>query len=177
MNGKRLLQTVRLWLTPGSAARTEYLKKKNVFSSMGENCSIMDRKVPLYANLIKMGNNVHIASQVDFITHDITHVMLNRISGTDIKEKVGCIEIGDNVFIGSNTTVLNDVRIGSRVIIGAGSLVNKDIPDNSIAAGVPATLIGNFDDFYQKRLNEEPYPDGMKPNIGSCVPDELVEYL
>ena len=59
-----------------------------------------------------------------------------------IAEKIGCIDIKDNVFIGSNTTVLYDVRIGSNVVIGAGSLVNKDIPDNSVAAGVPVKVMG-----------------------------------
>ena len=82
--------------------------------------------------------------------------------GVEIKEKVGCIEIGDNVFIGSNTTILQNVRIGSNVIIGAGTLVNKDIPDNSIVGGVPAKVIGSFNDFFNKRLNEESYPNEYK---------------
>ena len=38
------------------------------------------------------------------------------------------------------------------MIIGAGSLVNKDIPDNGVAAGVPARVIGTFEDFVEKRL-------------------------
>ncbi len=79
MEIKRLRYTIRLWMTLGSGKRTKYLRKKKIFASIGENCSIMDRKVPLYANLIRIGNNVHIASKVDFITHDITHVVLNNL--------------------------------------------------------------------------------------------------
>ena len=64
--------------------------------------------------------------------------------------KIGCIDIGDNVFIGANSTILYDVKIGSNVIIGAGSLVNKDIPDNSVAVGIPAKIVGTFDDLFPK---------------------------
>ena len=176
MHGKRFWQTIRLCLMFGSAERTRYLKEQRVFASIGENCSIMDRKVPLYANLIKIGNNVHIASKVDFVTHDITHVMLNGYLKSDmegackkIKEKIGCIEIGDNVFIGTKTTILYDVKIGSNVIVAAGALVNKDVPDNSVVGGIPAKVIGSFDDFLQKRLNEETYPDEF------CVSGETVD--
>lgn len=80
MRGKRLRQTLHMYLTLSPHKRTKYLKENKVFASMGEHCSIMDRKIPLYANLIKIGNNVHIASKVDFIPHDITHVMLNGIT-------------------------------------------------------------------------------------------------
>ncbi len=166
MRGKRLRQTLHMYLTLSPHKRTQYLKDNKVFASIGDNCSIMDRKIPLYANLIKLGNNVHIASHVDFIPHDIIHVMLNgyvkKMSnerGKVVKEKIGCIEVGDNVFIGSNTTVLQNVRIGSNVIIGAGTLINKDIPDNTVVGGIPAKVIGTFDDFLKKRLAEKTYPD------------------
>ena len=179
MEKKRLLQTIRLWTILGSSKRTEYLKKNHVFAEIGTNCSVMDRKIPLYANLVKLGNNVHIASKVDFVTHDITHVMLNGRQELDSKkysEKVGCIEIGDNVFVGTKTTILYDVKIGSNVIIGAGSLVNKDIPDNSVAAGVPVKVIGTLDNYLIKRNNEEGYPIELKP-VGQRVSKELEQYL
>ncbi len=58
--------------------RTQYIKEKQIFHSMGERCLIMDRKIPLYAKLISLGNNVNLASGVHFLTHDITHSMLNK---------------------------------------------------------------------------------------------------
>lgn len=190
MRGKRLWQTLHMYLTLNVHKRTKYLKENHVFAKMGENCSIMDRKIPLYSNLIKLGNNVHIASKVDFITHDITHVMLNgrlgeiKNSGNGleiakyhtIKEKIGCIEVGDNVFIGSNTTILQNVKIGSNVIIGAGTLVNKDIPDNSVVGGVPAKVIGSFDEFLRKRLSEKLYPDEFRVS-GEAVDEGFAEFL
>jgi len=52
----------------------------------------------------------------------------------------GC-SIGDFSFIGSNATILPNIRIGRNVIIGAGAVVTKDIPDNSLAKGVPARVV------------------------------------
>ncbi|MDP4545829.1 serine acetyltransferase [Psychrobacter faecalis] len=49
--------------------------------------------------------------------------------------------IGDNVYIGPNVCIVENVKIGSNVRIGAGSVVIKDIPDNAVAAGVPAKVI------------------------------------
>ena len=47
--------------------------------------------------------------------------------------------------------ILYDVTIGSNVIIGAGSIVTKDIPDGSVAVGVPCKVVGTFEDFVEKR--------------------------
>lgn len=66
----------------------------------------------------------------------------------------GEITIGNNVFIGANSTILYDVTIGDNVIIGAGSLVNKDIPSGVVAAGIPAKVIGNFNDYRKKLIKE-----------------------
>lgn len=77
--------------------------------------------------------------------------MLNRKYQTnEFVERVGCIEIMDNVFVGSGTRILYNTRIGSNVIIGSDSLVNKDIPDNSVYAGVPARYICSFDEYVEK---------------------------
>ncbi len=99
-----------------------------------------------------------------------------RGGGTNTQEKIGCIEIKDNVFIGSNTTVLGGVRIGSNVIVAAGSLVNKDIPNNSVVAGVPARVVGTFEDFANKRMAEDKWPEGLNL-IKQTVPEELAEYF
>lgn len=77
MTKKRLWQTIRLWLMKSSVDRVDYLRKNHVFGEIGENVTIMDRKIPLYANLIRIHDNVRIASHVTFVTHDITHFMLN----------------------------------------------------------------------------------------------------
>lgn len=53
-----------------------------------------------------------------------------------------CIEVGDNCYFGTGATILGPVKIGNNVIVGAGAVVTKDIPDNCIVAGVPAKIIG-----------------------------------
>ncbi len=180
MKLKRLWQSFRLLTIKSSTARTEYIRKKNVYGAIGENCTIQKRKVPLYANLIRIGNNVHIASNVSFLTHDVSYHVLNNIPEIrkrgGVQERIGCIEIGDNVFIGSGTHILYDTKIGSNVIIGTGSIVTHDIPDNSVAAGVPARIIGTFDDYAEKCLNHENYPNRMKP-AKQTVSDELAKYM
>ena len=90
--------------------------------------------------------------------------MLNRKYQTDeFVERVGCIEIMDNVFVGSGTRILYNTRIGSNVIIGSDSLVNKDIPDNSVYAGVPARYICSFDEYVEKARK---YSDSIKELYG-----------
>ena len=135
--------------------RTAYLKKRNVYAGIGENVMIQSRKIPLYPELIRIGNNVRMASNVLFVTHDVVHNMLNRISpktekilvGGVFHEKVGCIEIGNNVFIGANTTILPGVTIGDNVIIGANGVVTKDIPENSVAIGNPCRVIKEYNNY------------------------------
>lgn len=63
--------------------------------------------------------------------------------------------IGDNVYIGPNTNIVEDVCIGSNVTIGAGSVVTKDIPSNATAVGSPAIVI-NYNN--PARYIKNPYP-------------------
>ena len=116
--------------------------------AIGDNCTIQKRKVPLYANLIRLGNNVHIASNVSVLTHDGVNLVLNNLPGIPqekVQERIGCIEIGNNVFIGSGVHILYDTKIGNNIIIGTCSAVTKDISDNRVAIGAPAKVIGSFD--------------------------------
>ena len=59
---------------------------------------------------------------------------------TEIETK-GQVFVGDNVYFGLGCKVLGPVRIGNNVIIGANAVVTKDLPDNSVACGVPARVI------------------------------------
>ncbi len=125
---------------------------------MGENISIQSRVVPLYSELICFHNNIAVARNVDFVTHDIMHVVFNRLPENKDRhfgERVGCIEIMDNVFIGSNSVILYGTRVGPNVVIASGSVVTKDCEPNSVYAGVPARKIGNFEEYIQKRSRLE----------------------
>lgn len=150
---KRYIQMLKLLFIKSPMKRAKKMKEWGVFRSCGDRVMITSRKIPLYSRLISIGDNVWMASNVEMITHDVAHFMLNgmKISYEKFQEKVGCISIGNNVFIGANTKILYDVKIGDNVIIAAGSIVNKDIEDNSVVAGIPAKKVGTFDDFIEKR--------------------------
>ena len=163
---QRFYYSLVLMLLPNAKKRTEFLRKKKLFGHIGEKCSIQKRKVPLHSKLIYLHNNVKVASNVGFVTHDIIHKMLNDCdleSKGKFMERVGCIEIMDNVFIGSGTRILYGVRIGTNVIIGSDSLVNKDVPDNSVYAGVPARYICSFDEYVKKA---EAYSEDFRKKYG-----------
>lgn len=138
----------------GGYARAEFLKKKRYFKSIGEHCYLQPWNFGTEPHMISFGNNVHVASGVTFINHDITALMFQYMENDpSIQERKGEITIGNNVFIGSNSTILYDVTIGDNVIIGAGSLVNKGIQAGNVAAGVPCRIIGRFDDYKEKVVN------------------------
>lgn len=162
---------------------TEFIRKHYLYSSVGKNCMIMKKKLPLYNNLVFFHDNVWIASNVGFVTHDVIHCMLNGRTGRDnFIEKVGCIEVMNNVFIGSGTRILYNTRIGNNVIIGSHSLVNKDIPDNSVYAGVPARYICSFDEYLEKHRNysenfREKFCDGFHGVSDSLAENIYADFL
>ena len=147
---KRYFFMLRILLRNGYK-RAEFLKKKQYFNKIGEHCYLQPWNFGTEPNMISFGDNVHVASGVTFINHDITALMFRYMEkNQSIQERKGSIIIGNNVFIGSNSTVLYDVEIGDNVIIGAGSLVNRSIPNGVVAAGVPCKVIGKFDDYKNK---------------------------
>lgn len=150
-----LFTRLRIALIPGAIERTRFIVKKKLFAEVGENFFFQPRIVPLNAEYIHIHNNVAVASDVTFICHDVMQKVFNNLDkGKNVKKKYGCIEIMDNVFIGSKATILHDVRIGPNAIVAAGSVVTKDVPPGSIVGGVPARVIGSFDDLYRRRLQE-----------------------
>lgn len=151
-----------------------FLKKHNAFHEMGENCFFQPYNLPADSKYIRMGNNVVVASNVSFICHDVIRNMLNhnpKYAGGGYSTYWGTIDIKDNVFIGANTTILTNVTIGPNVIIAAGSLVNKDVPDGKIVAGVPAKVIGEVDDLAVDRKHYSESP------IGKMGQKERAKYL
>jgi acetyltransferase-like isoleucine patch superfamily enzyme len=93
------------------------------------------------AKSIEIGNNVMFGANA-FVTDTDFHpidVENRRFSRENIHTANVIIE--DNVFLGMNTIVLKGVKIGKNSVIGAGSIVAQDIPENVIAAGIPAKVI------------------------------------
>lgn len=104
--------------------------------------------------LIRLGNNVTITGGVIFITHDGSSRVFRDsetrwVNGMGI---YGAIDVGDDVFIGVNSIIMPGVKIGSRVIVGAGSLVNKDIPSDCVVAGNPAKTLYSLAEYQDRAL-------------------------
>ena len=137
---------------PTAQGRLKWLKKHKKIAMIGEHVHFQPRKYPTDGYMLKIHNNVAIATDVEFTLHDIIHWVYDGIDGERINtEYAGCIEIYDNVFIGAGSRILPGVTIGPNAIVAAGSVVNKDVPEGSIVGGVPAKVIGSFDDLWKKR--------------------------
>ncbi|MCG5470398.1 DapH/DapD/GlmU-related protein [Micromonospora zamorensis] len=98
--------------------------------------------------LITMGDNVYITAGVQFVTHDGGTLILRK----DHPELdwTAPITIGNDVYIGMRSMILAGVNIGNRCVIGAGSIVTRDIPDNTVAAGVPARPLRTTDEYLKQ---------------------------
>lgn len=100
--------------------------------------------------LITLEDYVRISFGVSFVTHDGgTWAFRDQPEYADVI-KYGRIHVGERTFIGCNSTILPGVTIGKRCVIGAGSVVTKDVPDGCVVAGVPAHVIMTTELYAQK---------------------------
>lgn len=110
--------------------------------------------------LISIGDRVTISTNVTILAHDASSNLVQ--CGT----KLGRVDIGNDVFIGTRTTILCNTRIGDHVVIGAGSLVTHDLPGNAVYAGVPAVRICSIEEYREKNLKamqNRPALDTIRP--------------
>ncbi|WP_278103647.1 acyltransferase [Microbacterium proteolyticum] len=128
------------------SGKEAYARKRGV--TIGEGCRILSDVVTTEPWLITIGDRVTISSDVRLITHDGSGWLVSDERGR--RYRYAPISIGSEVFIGAGVTILPGVRIGDRVVVGAGSVVTRDIPSDTVAAGVPARPIGSFDQFVAK---------------------------
>ncbi|MDT7725567.1 MAG: hypothetical protein QOI21_2143 [Actinomycetota bacterium] len=105
--------------------------------------------------LVTLGQRVLVSSGVQFVTHEGgVWLFRSEIPGIDV---VAPITVGDDVVLGIRTIVLPGVSIGSRVIVGAGSVVTKNVPDGVVVAGVPARVLCDIDE-YRLRASAKSVP-------------------
>ncbi len=108
---------------------------------IGDNFYANHNLLILDANKVKFGDNVFIGPNCGFYTssHPLDYTIRNK--GL---EYANPIIVGDNVWFGGNVVVLPGVKIGDNTVIGAGSVVTKDIPSGVVAVGNPCRVIKNI---------------------------------
>lgn len=145
---------------------------KNMFAEIGENCYI---EPPLHANWggknvhfgngvyanfnltlvddcdIFVGDNVMFAPNVTITTgtHPIHPTLRSKKAQYNLP-----VHIGNNVWIGAGVTILPGVKIGDNTVIGAGSVVTKDIPANVVAIGSPCKVFRDINENDMKYYNK-----------------------
>ena len=130
---------------------------KNFFANY--NCTILD------VAKVTIGDNCLFAPNVSIYTagHPVHPDTRNTMYEYGIS-----VSIGDNVWVGGNVVICPGVHIGNNAVIGAGSVVTKDIPDNVIAAGNPCRVIREITEadrklyFRDREFDEEAWEDVQK---------------
>lgn len=107
---------------------------------VGDNCYIGGGVLIDLAGRIVIGNNVTVAERSIILTH-INVGYKNHPLQKHYPSKIGTTKIDNDSFVGVGAIILLGVNIGSRCVIGAGSVVTKNIPPNTIVGGIPAIKI------------------------------------
>jgi acetyltransferase-like isoleucine patch superfamily enzyme len=117
--------------------RIDALRARGV--RIGRGCVILTDSFSTEPYLIDIGNRVGIAAGTSFVTHDGIAGMLRRKLPNI--QAFGPIRVGDDTIIGMNCLILPGTTIGSRCVVGAGSVVKGVVEDGTVVAGNPARFI------------------------------------
>lgn len=153
---RQLIHSIsKLYNISSSERYISYLKKQGV--SIGNNVIFREprsTRIDLSRPcLVTIGNDVDINTHFTIMTHDFGNFVFRNLF-SDYVNSSGAVSIGNNIYFGTQVTILKGVSIGDNCIIGAGSIVTKDIPANSVAAGCPCRVICTIEEYYQKRKKQ-----------------------
>lgn len=156
---RRLFKTIYKYILRGPKATSNsyirFLKRKGV--KIGDGCVFHDPNTCFVdidkPYMVTIGNDVHITRGVTIIAHGYDWIVLHKKYG-GFYGSADKVMIGNNVFIGMNSTIFRGADIGDNVIIGIGSLVNSKIPSNTVCAGIPAKVISTLDNYREKRKSK-----------------------
>ena len=170
-----LIRKIKHYLNNRSyKSKVQYLRSQG--AKIGErtrlNCATDSFGTEPY--LITVGSNCLFANGISIITHNGGVAVLNNLNYFDGKkmDKMAPVTIGNNVYIGTGAMIMPGVTIGNNVVVGAHAMVTRDIPDNSVAVGMPAKCIKTIDEYYQSAKDK----DLFVPTIGMTA-DDKKEYL
>ncbi|MCB2216845.1 MAG: hypothetical protein KQH59_12300 [Desulfobulbaceae bacterium] len=175
---RKILRIAKFLNDPGHYySNVENLKRNGM--KIGNNVqilhgTILDSSRPF---LIEIGNNVTFAPRCHILTHDASMELFLK------KTRIGKVKIFDNCFIGAGTIILPGVSIGPNSIVGAGSVVSRDVPANSVAVGNPVHVVSRIDEFLERHRDADqahphyPYPEyhgkWISPQNAMKMADEL----
>ena len=131
-------RAVGLWhrlAHPTGVQWADYLRRHGGLHAIGERCSVQTNVVITDPAYTRLGNNVSLSGCTLF-GHDGVVNMLRNAYGGDL-DRVGRIDIRDNVFIGHQAIVMPGVTIGPDAVVAAGAVVTKDVPPGCVVGGVP----------------------------------------
>ena len=114
---------------------------------IGKDCKISTKYFGTEPYLIEIGNHVQVTDDVRFITHTGGWVFRKKNPKFDV---FGEIKIGNNVYIGNCVVILPGVTIGDNVIVGARSIVTKDVESDSVCVGIPARKIKSVTQYHEE---------------------------
>lgn len=114
---------------------------------VGDGCDIGTRN--RFSGNVLIGNNVlfgpnNYISSATHVYEDVNKPILSQGVTLLNKNNDGVLEIGDGTWIGTNVAILGDVKIGKNCVIGANSVINKNIPDYSVVVGNPGKIVKRY---------------------------------
>lgn len=171
MNVKKLCNILIFkykWMKTSPNQKAEMMRSK--FYHLGKNVKLYTSSFGTEPYLISIEDNVTVAADVKFINHDVSCFNMATFLNKDKKtmDKVGCIVLHENCFIGAYSILLPGCSIGRNSVIGAGSVVRGFVPDNEVWAGNPARFIMKTEDYANKifeKAKKYPWKSDSEGNL------------
>jgi len=114
---------------------------------IGERCRIYTTNFGSEPWLVRIGDDCGVAPNVTFVCHGANTIFQDKY---DSLTGFGKIDVRDKCYIGVNVTILPNVTIGPFSVVGAGSVITKDVPPHSVVAGNPAQVICSIEEYEEK---------------------------
>lgn len=165
MKLKNIIKRLIWGYRANSEVYSKQLRKKGM--QIGKGTVFIDPKTTVLDEtrpwLIKIGQGCCFTAHVTVLTHDYGWSVIKAVYG-DVIGSAKKVTIGDYVFVGQNSTILGGCTVGNNVVIGANSVITKNVPDNVVVAGNPAKIICTLDEYYKKRKKAELFEAVMMVN-------------
>lgn len=165
-SGPRLLARARALVTQWIVCRgnkVAYLRRLGM--RIGSEVTLLNQVRDFGSEpwLIELGSRVNVASGVVFVNHDGASRVFRHLlpGGSAYGNRFGTIRVLDNCVIGVGSVLLPGITVGPDSIVGANSVVTRDVPPRTVVAGVPARVLCTLEE-YQER-----YRAAMIPGLSS----------